>query len=195
MDHAMEKLRLREYIEHESGALLGTLRTYLWRAGLAGRGEPLDAAANDLLNELIAEALAHEDRFDATRSPRAWLLGIAANLIKRRQTDLARRDRREPLLRDLTATMQDDLDDGELFDRVAALTALDIRQDAAIELLASVAPTDAQVLRLAVLNGLDGDSLARELGISPGAARVRLHRAIQRLRAAYRAQDMEDDDA
>ncbi len=194
MDHAMEKSRLREFIEHESGALLSTLRTYLWRAGLAGRGEPLDVAAQDLLNELIAEALAHEDRFDPTRPPRAWLLGIAANLIKRRQTDLARRDRREPLLRDLAAAMQDDMDDGELFDRVAALTALDIQQDAAADLLASVAPADAQVLQLALLNGLDGDSLARELGISPGAARVRLHRAIQRLRAAYHAQE-EDNDA
>jgi DNA-directed RNA polymerase specialized sigma24 family protein len=40
-------------------------------------------------------------------------------------------------------------------------------------------------LRLAVLHDLTGEALAQELGIKPGAARVRLHRALNRLREAW----------
>ena len=43
-----EKTRLRQFIEYESVSLLGTLRYYLYRAGLHGRDLPLDAAAQDL---------------------------------------------------------------------------------------------------------------------------------------------------
>jgi RNA polymerase sigma-70 factor (ECF subfamily) len=49
-------------------------------------------------------------------------------------------------------------------------------------MLAGVAESDRQVLRMAILHELNGDSLARELGVTPGAARVRLHRALNRLR-------------
>jgi RNA polymerase sigma-70 factor (ECF subfamily) len=55
-------------------------------------------------------------------------------------------------------------------------------------LLANVSADDAHVLRLAILNGLDGEALARELSITPGAARVRLHRALTRLRRAVQAE-------
>jgi RNA polymerase sigma factor (sigma-70 family) len=43
-------------------------------------------------------------------------------------------------------------------------------------------PDDRNVLELAFLRDLDGEALAKELGIRPGAARVRLHRALLRLR-------------
>src|SRR5262249_41146252 len=101
MDRGMGKTRLRQFIERESGPLLGTLRYYLFRAGLANRGQTLDSAADDLLHDIIAEALAHEERFRPSGQPRAWLLGIAANIIKRRQVELRRREHREPLIRDL----------------------------------------------------------------------------------------------
>jgi RNA polymerase sigma-70 factor (ECF subfamily) len=179
---AQVESRLRQFIEHESGALVGTLRYYLYRAGLM----PSDADAKELLSDVIIEALEHEARFQGGGQPKAWLLGIAANLVKRRRAEVARREQREPLIRDLhgdEAGMSDD----ELFDWMASLTGaveeLDGGDDAA-HLLSRVSPDDARVLRLAVLCGLDGDALAAELGISPGAARVRLHRALNRLRAA-----------
>ena len=52
-----EKTRLRQFIESESSTLLGTLRYYLFRAGLNGRGLPLESAAQDLLNDVVEEAL------------------------------------------------------------------------------------------------------------------------------------------
>lgn len=192
----MEDSRLRQFIEHESSALLGTLRYYLYRAGLSGRDLPLEAAARDLLNEVVAEALAHESRFRAAADPRAWLLGIAANLVKRRQTDLARRERREPLVRDLFPGLEALMSDDELFDWIAEMAEappdeLETRQDVAA-LLAAVSPDDARVLRLAIMKGLDGMALAAALGVSPGAARVRLHRALNRLRQVVQQQKDND---
>jgi RNA polymerase sigma-70 factor (ECF subfamily) len=178
---AQVESRLRQFIEHESGALVGTLRYYLYRAGLM----PSEAAAKELLSDVIIEALEHEERFRGGQ-PKAWLLGIAANLVKRRRAEVARQERREPLIRDLHAD-EAAMSDDELFDWMASLTGAveEIEaSDEAAHLLSRVSPDDARVLRLAILCGLDGDALAAELGISPGAARVRLHRALNRLRTA-----------
>jgi RNA polymerase sigma factor (sigma-70 family) len=193
-----EKTRLRQFIESESSTLLGTLRYYLFRAGLSGRGLPLESAAQDLLNDVIAEALQHEDRFRTAGQPRAWMLGIAANLVKRRQRELVNRDHREPLIRDLHPEMESTMSDDELFDwmaEVAASTpdAFEQREDGQA-LLAALSPDDEHILRLAIMNGLDGASLAKALKITPGAARVRLHRALGRLRVIY-TQQQENDHA
>lgn len=190
MDRANKPSRLRQFIESEANGMLGTLRFYLFRAGLGGRGQPLDSAADELLSEVIAEALAHEDRFVSTGQPRAWMLGIAANLVRRRQVEFARRDQREPLVRDLYPGLEEAMSDDELFDwmiqRADTDTIEQLEQDqAAVALLNAVSPDDARVLRLAIINSLDGEALAQALGISPGAARVRLHRALNRLRAAH----------
>jgi RNA polymerase sigma-70 factor (ECF subfamily) len=191
-----EKTRLRQFIETESSSLLGTLRYYLYRAGLDGRDMPLDAAAQELLNAVGEEALEHEARFRAAGQPKAWLLGIAANLVKRRQQELFHRDRREPLIRDLHPEVEAQMSDDELFDwfaDVAASTtdAFDQREDVEV-LLAALAADDEHVLRLAIMNGLDGVSLAKALKITPGAARVRLHRALGRLRVVYTRQQEND---
>lgn len=198
MDRGRGTTRLRQFIERESSALAGTLRYYLFRAGLANRGQSLDAAAGELLNEVIAEALAHEQRFRADGQPRAWLLGIAANIIKRRQVELQRRNRREPLIRDLYPGVEYELSDDELFDWLAAMGGSALENElensfSAATLLSAVSPEDGHVLRLAVLNGMDGESLAQELGVTPGAARVRLHRALNRLRLVYRKQEADDE--
>ncbi|MBI1279114.1 MAG: sigma-70 family RNA polymerase sigma factor [Anaerolineaceae bacterium] len=191
-----EKTRLRQFIEYESSTLLGTLRFYLYRAGLQGRDLPLDAAAQDLLNEVVEEALQHENRFRTAGQPKAWLLGIAANLVKRRQQDMLRRERREPLIRDLHPEVEAQMSDDELFDwfaNVAATTtdAFDHREDVEL-LLTALSADDEHVLRLAIMNGLDGVSLAKALKITPGAARVRLHRALGRLREVYTRQQEND---
>lgn len=188
------KSRLRQFIAGDSESLLGTLRHYLFRAGLSGRGQSLEAAARELLQEVVVQALQHESRFQPTREPRAWLLGIAANLIKRRQREMFLREKREPLVRDLHASIEGSLSDDELFDWMLSLTEQRpsevLIQDGEVEtLLAQVGPDDARILRLAILNGLDGDRLSQALGISPGAARVRLHRALNRLRVAVRREE------
>jgi RNA polymerase sigma-70 factor (ECF subfamily) len=169
--------------------LLGTLRYYLVRAGLAD-GRDAALLAIELLDEVVVQALEHAGRFRPSGQPMAWLLGIAANLIRRRQAEGATRDRREPLVRDLCASAQDALSEDELFDRVASLAAGEPIADweaneAASAILAHVSADDRRVLQLAVLHEMSGEALGQELGIKPGTARVRLHRALNRLRRAW----------
>jgi len=184
---------LRRFIEENTETLLGTLRYYVVRAGLAdSRGATL--AAVELLNEVTVEALEHAERFRPSGQPMAWLLGIAANLIKRKQAGRATRNRREPLVRDLYPHAQAAISENELFDRLAALDVSDLTQDLETNeevsaMLALVSEDDRRVLRLAVLHDLNGEELAQVLGVTPGAARVRLHRALNRLRAAWQAQE------
>jgi RNA polymerase sigma factor (sigma-70 family) len=187
--HTANQDLLRQFIAGESEALLGTLRYYVVRAGLAD-GRDAAPVATELLNEVVVQALEHADRFRPSGQPMAWLLGIAANLIRRRQAERATRERREPLVRDLCSSAQDGVSEDELFDRVASLAAGGPIADweaneAASAILAHVSANDRRVLQLAVLHGLNGEGLAQELGIKPGAARVRLHRALNRLREAW----------
>jgi len=184
--------RLRETLEREAGPLLRTLRHYVLRAGLATH-DTAEAAAQELLNQAAVEALADAGRLATVREPAAWLIGIAANLIKRQREDCARLNRREPLIRDLVAPLDADLSDGELFDQVARWTDADPAHEVETReqidrLLAHVSAADQAVLRLAILHDLSGDRLAEVLGITPGAARVRLHRALSRLRTAVKVE-------
>lgn len=186
--HAANQDLLRQFISGESEALLGTLRYYVVRAGLADARDARLAAV-ELLNEVVVQALEHADRFRPSGQPMAWLLGIAANLIRRKQSERATRERREPLVRDLYSGAHDALSEDELFDRIASLAGGPIADweanEAASAILAHVSADDRRVLRLAVLHDLNGEALAQELGIKPGAARVRLYRALSRLREAW----------
>jgi RNA polymerase sigma factor (sigma-70 family) len=120
------------------------------------------------------------------------LLGIAGKIILRVQRKRAQGTRREiPVSR--LGTPEDERDE-DIFDRLAEITST-LPEDAAIAseavrtLLALVSPDDQRVLLLGVVCGLDGARLAQELGISRGAARVRLSRARDRLQAAYRQRE------
>ncbi len=206
---ATNRNRLRQFLEAESAELARTLRVYAWRAGL-----PADEnAVGDLLGQTVVEALNHAERYDPARPPRAWLLGIAANLVRREQAAAARLNAREPLAADL-APENRLLSEEEIFERLALLApgegslagAAGLAgggtrdgEDAAGEAgaagdedktlrqrlqaaISQLAPADQLVLHLFSEGGLSGERLGRALGISPGAARVRLHRALNRLR-------------
>jgi RNA polymerase sigma factor (sigma-70 family) len=189
-----KRSRLRHYIDQQAAALHQTLRVYLARAGVPLH-ESLDTAAGELLNETVRQALAHESRYQADREPRPWLLGIAVNLIQRQRVQFARDARREPLLGDLYPTEAEE--DDALYERVAALAswdAADWEAEAAVQaLLEGLSTEDQQVLRLAIIHELDGVALAKALRTTPGAARVRLHRALNRLRQRYHAREEADD--
>src|SRR5713226_6523721 len=78
-DAASSKQRIVDFLTDNVAALLGILRSYVKRMGLA-RGEEVAAAAVDVLQEVDVEALDHADRFNPTGQPMAWLLGIATNI-------------------------------------------------------------------------------------------------------------------
>ena len=176
-------VRLQQLVATEGDALRKTLRHYLLRAGLAGDS----AAVDDLLNEVMVEALKTVKRLTADIQLRAWLLGIAANLIKRRHAERARLEQREPLLRDLYTRTQDTLSDEELFDQLPILSERSLDEMEAQEtinvLLAGLSPDDQKVVRLAIVEDMDGTELGRALGVTANTAYQRLFRALNRLRS------------
>ncbi len=186
VDHTENHRRLKRFIEKETDTLVGALRLYVMRGNVA-REMPVEVAALELLNDVTVEALDHAGRFDPDRQPMAWLLGIAANLIRQRQAAFTRREWREPLVGDVIPADGETLSEEELFDRLAALAPgspgddIESREEVAV-LLAGLSDSDRDIVRLAILNGMNGESVANELEITPGAARVRLHRALERLR-------------
>jgi len=191
--------RLKAFIAENDTALLKSLRLYVLRAGMAAHADA-EQVARDLLSEVVVEALDHADRFDTARHPMSWLLGIGANLIKRRQSDRARRERREPLIRDMYDGIEGQMSDDELFDRLTAMSEdsanTPLEQRESIEqLLAELSLEDRQVIQLAILHDLDGASLAKQLGVKPGTARMRLHRALRRLRSAHNADEPVGNDS
>jgi RNA polymerase sigma-70 factor (ECF subfamily) len=172
-------------------ALVYTLCLYIKKANLA-TGDSVREEALEVLSEIAIEALKNADRYDTSRQIRPWLLGIATNIIKRRKVAQAKHMSRENPIRALYPSAAH-LSDDELFDRVAELCTIDTENDLIVHeqvtaLLSLVSSDDRNIIHLAILHGLSGDSLAKNLGIKHGAARVRLHRALGRLRDALEQQ-------
>lgn len=102
--------------------------------------------------------------------PRAWLTGIARNVIAGHRQSTARHD----AVRRLGARRLLDEDSTErIVQRIAAETAARQLLASILELPVSV----RSVVELVAVDGLAVTEAAVVLGISPGAARVRYHRA------------------
>ena len=146
--------------------------------------------ALEVLQQVALEALDHADRFDVTGQPMAWLLGIAINIIKRNKAERIKTSQRVLTISDLLLTQEEELSESEVFDQLVTNSEAGLDQEIAANeqaglLLSLVSPEDQHILMLAFLEGYERDALAQKLGISPGATRVRLHRALKRLRLAW----------
>jgi RNA polymerase sigma factor (sigma-70 family) len=187
-----DNTKLIEFIADNVASLLGIIRSYVTRMGLA-HGEEVSAVALEVLQEVVLEALSHADRFNPTGQPMAWLLGIAINVIKRKKFEHIRRSQREFSMSNFSLTQEEALSESDLFDQLTANTYAGPDQEIAANeqaelLLSLVSPEDQHILMLAFLQGFEREALAQKLGITPGAARVRLHRALKRLRLAWSEQ-------
>jgi len=183
------KRQLMAFLTNHSAEFLGTIRSYVLRMGLA-QGQAVPDMALDVFQEVAVEALDHIDRFRPDGQPMAWLLGIAVNVIKRKKVAVAKQYQREVAFGRLALMLQEPCSEDELVDLIAPFTLPDPDQDVeaneqASLILSLVSREDQQVLRLAILHDFEREALARELGITPVAARVRLHRALNRLRFAW----------
>ncbi|BAL89689.1 putative RNA polymerase ECF-subfamily sigma factor [Actinoplanes missouriensis 431] len=147
----------------------------LWRY-LARQVEA--AQAEDLVAETFLVAWSARGDFRPERgTARAWLFGIAVNLLRRHHRNQAQHQR---LSQRLTAhgTHVDGADDrvAERLDartRIAGLAAA----------IAALPDGDREVLLLNSLAGLDTREIATALGIPEGTVRSRLHRVRRGLRA------------
>jgi RNA polymerase sigma factor (sigma-70 family) len=141
----------------------------------------------DVVAQTFVRLLGAAERYDPGRAPPvAFVLGIAANVAR----DVHRhRARDQALIARLTGR---DLLDAEESDRIeaaidAARSAGDLRDD-----LAAIPTGERDVLRL-VADGRTPGQAARELGISPNAARTRLSRARRRMRTSITTRATDHD--
>ncbi|HLX41596.1 MAG TPA: sigma-70 family RNA polymerase sigma factor [Ktedonobacteraceae bacterium] len=193
LPHASNQLLV--FIEEQSGPLQGIICTYVQSMGLA-TGDAIKPTALEILQETVIEALHHADRYDPSRRIMAWLLGIALNVIRRKKAETLKRRQRELSFSQLTrlySEAPEPISENDLLDQLIASSQMGpeqtIESDEQVNaLLSLVSIGDQQILRLALLEDFEGEALARRLGITSGATRVRLHRALHRLRTAWIAQ-------
>lgn len=151
--------------------------TFPLLTGYFGRRVRNPQIVADLTAETFAEAMASFAGFDPTKGTgRAWIFGIARRVFaryvdgQRRDADrLARLSQRRPLepdeVEELTARVDAEVEGRELLSQLDRLGR-----------------GERDVLELVVLAGLTPSEAGDVLGISAGAARVRLHRAKATLR-------------
>src|SRR6266704_2949305 len=173
---ASDNTRLVEFITDNVASLLGILRSYVKRMGLA-RGEEVSAVAVEVLQEVVLEALDHADRFNPTGQPMAWLLGIAINVIKRKKVELAKRSQRELSIGEISLAQDEHLSEDELFDQIMVDSSAGpdqeiVANEQAELLLSLVSPEDQHIITLAFLQRFEKEALAEKLGISAGAQRA-----------------------
>ncbi|MGP3930113.1 RNA polymerase sigma factor [Nonomuraea sp. KM88] len=133
--------------------------------------------ADDIVAETFLTAFRKRDRYDPSRTGvRAWLYGIATNLIGKHRRLEAR------TLRAL-GRCGPDMDTPGHEDSVAVrVSAQSLRPELAAA-LAELDRRDRDVLLLVALAGLSHDEIASALGIPYGTVGSRLNRARKKLRA------------
>jgi RNA polymerase sigma factor (sigma-70 family) len=131
---------------------------------------------DDLVQTAFLEAARSAGRFDPTLPARAWLLGIAAMLVRRHRRSVARAFARALHLarqpEPLAPTRPDEAYDSDQ----------DARRLAAA--IAGLAPKKREVFVLCTVEGLSGEEVARALGVPVNTVWTRLHHARIDLRAA-----------
>ncbi len=135
--------------------------------------------ADDLVAETFLAGLAGRDGYDPAKAdPRAWLYGIATNLLRRHF-------RQE--LRGLAATAKAAAaltrSESDPADAVAGQVDAQARIARLASGIAALTQDDRDVLLLTAWAGLDSTEVAQALGIPVGTVRSRLHRVRRQLRA------------
>jgi RNA polymerase sigma factor (sigma-70 family) len=186
---------LTQFIERNAIDLMGILRSYVRKGELASNNEDVQETSLELLNEVYIEAVKTAHRFDPARSPRAWLLGIATNMIKRKKTEQAKRLQHEISLSLLQQESGEQLPAENSLDLISAGPEQWIEANEQLErMLSLVSESDRDILRLSVIQELDGEALAQHLGCLYTTAQVRLYRAKKRLRTAVEKQRGESNE-
>jgi len=149
-----------EQFEELYGATVRDVLAYAHRRGAT--------SAEDLAAEVYVVAWRRRADLPAPMLRRAWLFGVARTLLK---ADGREQRRGRELVSELAARPEPSTDPPRS-DRRASVVAAAV---------ARLPPNDREVLQLVAWEGLSPAELAVALGVRPGTARVRLHRARQAL--------------
>ena len=171
---------IRGAIESDADELCRSIAAKIRRASRDLRREEVAELAIEVMGEAVGRALARPEKLDPGRSAYGWLMGISIRILMERNRDAACNRRQ------ITGTDLGEGAWGALLGHLSsgpsdAATADRIDLD---EALGRLDPTSRFILECRFFRGLDGEELAEALGAtSEGAARVRVSRALQRLRA------------
>jgi RNA polymerase sigma factor (sigma-70 family) len=179
---------VRAAIEEGHESLLRSVAVIVAKTEKRLRWPEVMELASEILHEAVREALKHASEFDPTRSPTAWVRGIAVRLLLSRRRAEARGRRCVPatvLGEEGWAAVLGQLHTGP--EDAAVAGRLDLERA-----LGRIAPEERRAIECRYYQGLDGAVLASALGVAtPGAARVRVCRALKALRAHFIPADEE----
>jgi RNA polymerase sigma factor (sigma-70 family) len=187
---------LQKFLQDNAVPLQTILCGYVVKMGLAS-GAAVTNVAAEVFQDAAMETLAHADRFNPEMQPRAWFLAIAANILKRHRASYAKRYKFEVSLGGM-ASKSELASEQDVLDLIMPTTEAGPEQtlernEAVHELLNMVSPEDARLLNMTFIQGWDATALGQSIGVSPGAARVRIHRALSRLREALRQSEQREE--
>jgi len=166
---AGEAEAVNRFVREHSGWMLAVARRYLRDRALA----------EDCVQEALISALTHIARFEGRSSLKAWLHRITVNAALMKLRSRRRQDER-PVEEVLPQCDAEGLRrEAPWIEAPRADALIESRQACAFvrEHLARLPETHRRVLQLRDIDGLSTAQAAQELGISEGAAKVRLHRA------------------
>jgi RNA polymerase sigma factor (sigma-70 family) len=146
--------------------------------------------AQDIFQETVEEAFKISDKFDSNRLAHPWLLGIAAKKVQRWQRQQIQQTKLITPIAELPLARKLKQQNSEIFSEEEILGILYESSNSSdpemLEyLLSLVNDSHREILKLAFVDGLDGESLGAALGITAGAAYTKKSRAISQLRRAY----------
>lgn len=147
---------------------------YAQLLGFAIRRTTSRPLAEDAVAETFAVAWRKRDRIPDPALPWLYAIGLRV-LANQRRSD----QRREALGERLTLEARYGDGGPDLAEAIS-------RRDALATAFGRLKEEEREVLRLIAWDGLDNDDAARVLGCSPGAFRVRLHRARRKLEKQLR---------
>jgi len=130
--------------------------------------------ADDLVQETFLRALRYRSSWRGEGSAAGWLLRIARNACNDQRT----RERKEQAA--VTASREP-----------VTHAAADARADLLATALDRLPADRREIIALARWHDLPSDRIAEILGCSPGAVRVRLHRAMRELSEIIRTLELE----
>jgi RNA polymerase sigma-70 factor (ECF subfamily) len=133
-------------------------------------------AAEEVMQEVFLKVLGRSHQYDGRAAVNSWLFAIAASACR----DRRRRDRRAivvPLEAAPEPPARGEGTEARLIDHE--------RRDAVRRALATLSEEQREALILARYHGLPYAEIARVLGISVGAVKTRIFRAVETLKARF----------
>jgi len=134
------------------------------------------ASAEEVTQEVFVKVITRAHQYDGRAEVSSWLFAIAANACR----DRRRRDRRAPIVP--LEAISEPPQKGE---GIEARLLTRERREAVREALDSLSDEQREALVLARYHGLPYSEIAAVLGISVGAVKTRIFRAVEALKARF----------